>query len=372
MLDRKGYDDLVARLYASAGGQGTWEATLAQFADQFGASALAFHVHDAAFKPVSAKVHGYSKEFSDQFYASGGFARDPRVARFAKVPPGSVYYDHMLYDVSEMERDPRVRETIDALKVKYQLGTILRLPNQTIGSLALLSTPEEGHASPSAIASFRRLAPHIEQASALGLVIEVQALTQRALLDALALKADAVIILDGAGVPVFMNEGATQILSADDGLRYRAGAFITRRPPETRKLLRAVGDAIAMSLRSGEKPGGQLLITRPSGKRPYVLRVMPAPQIELFLGRQSLACVMHIQDLAKIHVPSRESLIVVFGLTEREADLAIALMQCTGLESAAADTRMAVNTARNHLQSVFRKTGTGNQAAAVQLLGRLV
>ena len=38
---------------------------------------------------------------------------------------------------------------------------------------------------------------------------------------------------------------------------------------------------------------------------------------------------------------------------------------------AAANAGMALNTARNHLRAVFRKTGAANQTEAVQLFGRL-
>lgn len=68
-----------------------------------------------------------------------------------------------------------------------------------------------------------------------------------------------------------------------------------------------------------------------------------------------------------MNVPSKESLRTLFGMTEREADFVIELVRCAGLEGAAANAEMAINTARNHLQSIFRKTETANQAEAVRL-----
>jgi DNA-binding NarL/FixJ family response regulator len=61
----------------------------------------------------------------------------------------------------------------------------------------------------------------------------------------------------------------------------------------------------------------------------------------------------------------------ILGLSEREADLGVALVRCPSLPQAAADCGMAFNTARNHLQSIFRKSGTSSQAEAVQLFSRL-
>ena len=62
----------------------------------------------------------------------------------------------------------------------------------------------------------------------------------------------------------------------------------------------------------------------------------------------------------------------MFGLTGREAVLAAALVRTTRLDAAAAECGMALNTARNHLQAIFVKTGTCGQAELVQLLGRVL
>jgi PAS domain-containing protein len=371
-LSRDDHDRLVASLYSSAAGETSWSATLAQFADRFHSSVSVLQIVDKNLASVSSEVHGYSQEDADAFYASGAFSRDPRLAQIYKVPAGSVYYDHMLYDVEEMARDSRVRETIDVLKVQYQLGAALRLPNVVGALFAVLSTPAEGHASPSAIRSFRRLAPHIEQACALGQLVEREVLTRMALLNALEHKADGVILLNGSGGSIFMNGAAAEILRADDGLHYESGTFITRRSAETRKLQRMIGDAIGASLGAGDKPGGQMLVTRLSGKRPFVLRVLPVASTERFLTGNSIAGVIYVQDLAKVSTPSKESLSRVFGFTQREADLGIGLLHCVDLEAAAASAEMACNTARNHLQSMFRKSGTASQAKLLQLLGRLI
>jgi len=362
----------VAGLYASAAGETPWRATLAQIADYFHSSVSVLQTLGKNFAVVSSEVHGYSRDDADAFYESGAFARDPRIAHIYRVPAGSVYYDHMLYDVAEMERDSRVRETIDILKVKYQLGAVLRLPNVASAGFALLRTASEGHASPSAIRSFRRLAPHIEQACVLGQVLEREILTRMALLNALEHKADGVVLLSESGGPVFTNTAAVEILNAGDGLRYESGTFFTQRSAETRALQRMIADAIDVSLEAGDNPGGQMLVTRPSGKRPFVLRVLPAPRTERFLTGNGIAGAIYVQDMAKISTPSKESLSRVFGFSQREADLGIELLRCTDLQAAAASAGMSCNTARNHLQSMFRKSGTAAQAKLLQLIGRLV
>jgi len=186
-----------------------------------------------------------------------------------------------------------------------------------------------------------------------------------------ASNADGVILLGVDGAPTFINDAAQAILAASDGVAFSQGGFLTRLGPETRRLQQMIGNAIAASQGPDAWPGGQMLVTRPSGLRPYVLRVMPAPPTEQVLSGVALGCVIHLHDLAAASLPSKVSLAAMFGLSEREADLAVELVRCASLADAAANAGMALNTARNHLRSIFRKSGATNQAEAIQLFSRL-
>lgn len=370
MLSSDQHDTIVSRLYAAALGEEPWTATLSHIAGSFGQSAALVQVADPETHAFRVENHGYSREFAEEFYAGEIYANDPRIPYYWNVAPGSIYFDHCLYDMAEIERNQWCQECFATLKVKYQLGAVLRLQSGTTGFLTLLSTAAEGHASEAAVRSFHRLAPHIEQACALGQVLGHRIASEAALTEALAAKADGVILLSRHGKPVFLNDVARAILAAGDGLALADDGFVTRRGPETRRLRLFVARAVSAG-RSDACPGSAILITRPSGRRPYVLRILPAPPATPMLAALDIGCVIHIHDLAVVAVPSAAGLGSVFGLTEREADLAIELVRSTSLAVAATAARMSHNTARNHLQGIFRKCGVASQAEAVQLLGRL-
>lgn len=367
MLSHADHDALVSRLYASAAGDLPWSTTLKTISSLFRVEHNIIHIADASWRTLDVEVHGQVAEHATEYYAGEIFAHDPRTPYLQNVAPGSVYYDHMLYDVEAITRTYWCREAIAALGVMYQLGVALTLPDGMRGAFVLLPTEREGHSPQDAIAAFTRIAPHIEQAVALSLVLDKAAATRSALLDALTRKAEGVVLLNRAGTPTFMNDAARAILEANDGLTLSQGAFVTRRLPETRRLQQLVRGVLT----AGEAPGGRVLVSRPSGRPPYVVSLMAAPPLERFLAGRSIACVVHLQDLAAVRLPSHEALRAVFGLSDREADLAIELVRCASLERAAANARMALNTARNHLQSISRKTGAHGQTELVQLLGRL-
>ncbi|MET0274439.1 MAG: hypothetical protein ABW360_15740 [Phenylobacterium sp.] len=336
----------------------------------FGVRHNLINISDASWRNVAVEVHGQTADHARTYYAGEIYTNDPRTAYLLAVRPGDVYYDHKLYDVETITRNRWTQEAIGVLGVKYQLGVSLRLPDGMRGAFAMLPSESEGHASEAAIAAFTRIAPYLEQAVALGLVMEKEAATRSALLEALTRKAEGVVLLSRSGGASFMNDAACAILGAGDGLRLTGGAFVTHRLPETRRIAQLVRAALAPP-DDDEAPGGRVLVTRTSGRRPYVVSVMRAPPLERYLAGYSIACVIHIQDLAAVRLPSRDALRGVFGLSERESDLAIELVRCAHLEAAAANARMALNTARNHLQSISRKTGVRGQTELVQLLGGL-
>lgn len=371
MLSGDEHDAIVRRLYESAMGDAPWRDTLQHVAGMFGTTGSMIQITDATGAALGLATFPFSEEFSLGYFSSEVYRDDPRFPFFRSAAPDTVYYDRALFDVEEMNRDPRCRASNDAVGTKYSLGASMRLPSGATSVFALLSTEAEGQSSADAIAAFHRLASHIRSACSLGQIVEQRAVTQAALLDALSRRADGVILVSAAGVPVFMNDTARAILAAGDGLAFAQGEFLTRRGPETRRLRQLIGDAVALAPPSAGSPGGEMLVTRESGRRPYVLRVMPAPKMERFLSGACIAGVIHIHDLAAVRIPSKALLVAAFGLSEREADLAVELVRCAGLAEAAENAGMAFNTARRHLQGIFRKSGTATQAEAVQLFSRL-
>ncbi|MBX3594084.1 hypothetical protein [Sphingomonas sp.] len=372
MLTHDLHESIVAQLYSAAAGDIEWREIMGRIADLFGHAAAVLVAIDPAAGSLRAHTHGYTDDEANAYYQSETFRADPRASLHMGVRAGEIYHDRALYDVPTMLRDERVRASIDAIGVAHQMGLSLRLPNNLSGAFTLLSTEAEGMPTDEGLAAFHRLAPHVEQACALSAIIEQAAGTQAVLLEALSAKADGVIIVDASERLAFVNDGARAILAAGDGLGWSDGQFATARAAETRRL-RAMVNGVTSALKKSKAPdvGGQIVVTRPSGRKPYVVRVLAAPPGERLLSHFGCACVVHVHDLAAVRVPNPAMLSATFGLSEREARLAAECIRYADLSAAAAAIGMAHNTARNHLQSIFRKCGVHSQAEAVQLFGRL-
>lgn len=187
---------------------------------------------------------------------------------------------------------------------------------------------------------------------------------------ALAVGAYGVVLLNRRGEAGFLDAKAADLLRAADGLSISGGRLIAKRPPEMRKLTRYIRDVVTGR---AMPDGGRrfLLVTRPSGKRPYLISLLPPCRGAAAEGTDGCACVAHLHDLDYQREPACPALRQAFGLTAREADLAIGLVRTARLDGAAAAAGMAVNTARNHLRGIFLKTGTSKQSETVQLLSKV-
>jgi DNA-binding CsgD family transcriptional regulator len=366
-------EDLISSFYGAATGTLPWSEALERTAFAFRSHATLLVIHKPkTMEAISVESHNYPRALLSEFFGSEAYARDPRNVAIGQVRPGTFYFDEALYNVDEMEADPWVRATTDMLQMSSQVGARLQLPHGGEASLCVLRQSRQSHLIAERARAMHWLAPRIEQACALGYLLEEERATQAALLDCLAAKADGVLILDLLCRPWFMNKAAERILAAGDGLALAGAELRCARRPEALALRRLISAAVLPSGDDGPAGGGRLLVSRASRRKPYVVTVMAPPRREAFLTGQRIACVIHIADLAAPPSPNAADLSAVFGLTPREGELAAQLVRATQLDVAAARCAMAVNTARNHLQSIFAKTGTSGQTDLVQMLGRIV
>ena len=131
-----------------------------------------------------------------------------------------------------------------------------------------------------------------------------------------------------------------------------------------------LGRAIGLACTGACPPMRPVVVHRPSGKRPYVVDVIPVPLGHMADPALTRAVVL-INDLDARTSPRQESIQKAFDLTPREADLAYQL--CTGatLHQAAAAIKISNEHARQRLKALMAKTGTSRQVELLLLLGRI-
>ena len=223
-------------------------------------------------------------------------------------------------------------------------------------SFSVHFSAEQGAASQENLALFRMLFDHME--CAIGLSRRpFKPESDRALL-----------LLDSGGYVREMTNGATQLLALPDGLQVSRRRLTAGRVGEQTALDDAI--ARAASACSTGTASTAVQVSRPSGKRPYILTIRPMISVLGPFGK------VHCELLVQIHsgvpqIGSLQLLQSLFGVTARELQVIRLLADGHSVESVAQCMLISINTARAHLRAIFIKTQTRRQSELLHLCAGL-
>lgn len=205
----------------------------------------------------------------------------------------------------------------------------------------------------------QRLDPVIEVSCALAFAHAKSAL------DAFQFSDRAAVLVDRAGEVVLANTTADSILGED--LTIVGRRLVSYDEDATRELDFALDQILWRESAVTSPPvvfpkqnGGRLVIY------PMRLRGMTDSPLSAFHA------ILVIADTNSYSNIRPATLKLVFGLTAAEARLAVAIANGTEIDGFSRAAGISKQTARNHLKSIFRKTGVERQHELAYLLGNLV
>lgn len=174
------------------------------------------------------------------------------------------------------------------------------------------------------------------------------------------------VILDRLGCVLDANAAAEQLFDRDVYVRNRR-LYVTDR--HARGALAVFVDALGAAADTAPLPTDPIIVRRPI-KAPVLIRILPVEPAARtpFLGARALLLFL---DLSERRLTQSRLLIMLFGLTAAEANLAALIGMGETVERAAEHLGIVPSTARTQLKAVFGKTGTHRQSELVALLARL-
>jgi DNA-binding CsgD family transcriptional regulator len=126
--------------------------------------------------------------------------------------------------------------------------------------------------------------------------------------------------------------------------------------------------AVSQQRGSGETPAP--LVVDGTRRRPLVVKAIPIRQRPLRRAPRA-AAVAIVMDLEAAESPEPQVLRYVFSFTQAEARMASCLAAGQSLSQSAQSLQITLGTARQHLKSIFIKTGCRRQSELLSLIGRL-
>jgi DNA-binding CsgD family transcriptional regulator/PAS domain-containing protein len=232
-------------------------------------------------------------------------------------------------------------------------------------------TSIQGHPQKRQVAAFAALLPVLSEAWALS---ELRAIARAETAMSLVVSETSpwgIIVLNCQGRVIGANARAERILAAGEGLQYVQGRLHALKGADDRTLQAVIASKLTFSSSGLGEERSLLSIARPGGKLPLILRFSSLARDEDLVLPAAPALLVFLSDVSEGSCLTEAELEQLFGLSRREAILALHLAE--GLTLPVAVQRMGIshNTGRAHLRDIFAKTGTHSQLELVRLLNRV-
>jgi DNA-binding CsgD family transcriptional regulator/PAS domain-containing protein len=236
-------------------------------------------------------------------------------------------------------------------------------------TLTLHRTRAAGPATPHEIESFGALFSQAELALAISHLLDLQRAETIAAAEVLERNTNGVVTLDRAGRILFANRAALAMAAAADAFMFAPDGMKALRAPDDGALQRLIHAATRPAPGTAAR-GGALRLKRRSGGRDYAVLVAPlaAPAAASLFAHFMPAATVLITDTNASRAALPNYLDQLYGLTQAELRVADRIVRGDVPKQAAAALGISVKTVRDHLEMLFRKTGTSRQADLLRLL----
>lgn len=284
----------------------------------------------------------------------------------SRMQPGQLQHRDTLIDFDLLRRQPYFQEFVVPNRIEEGAKMLLyRGQDQSI--FVNFARPRSHAGEGQREQVLRLMAPHMVRSTLIHVKLAQAESLRRLCWESANLCPYPMVVLDNQGQVFLANELAETVLSGD-GLSLTRTGFRADLAPENQRLQHAVHEVITASEGVGRTPcPNALLVSRPSGKRPYSLILMPLSPERQTMGRRPAAVAL-VFDPEASQTASVSRCREVFGLTRAEAEVAIGVMQGQSPEQIAATQDRSPTTVRNLLKRVFQKTDVNRQNELAHLM----
>ncbi|MEM7250430.1 MAG: helix-turn-helix transcriptional regulator [Pseudomonadota bacterium] len=175
-----------------------------------------------------------------------------------------------------------------------------------------------------------------------------------------------VAVVDADSVLICANAGGDALLQRRDGLEVRDRVLQLTAPNRRRRLVESVTNAAPPV--SSDAPTSILVARRARTHLPLKLRLNPLRRPDSWNDAHWPTWTMvEFIDLAAGPRSDKQTLIAMFELTQREADVVQLIAAGLSPSETADALGISIDTARSHLKQAFQKMGVNRQADLVRL-----
>jgi len=359
------------RIYEAGVAPERFPAVLQCIAAAFSADAANCNVLDPHLENANlCFVHGIPEDAMHS-YAEYYGERDEwrRGAHARPMTPGRVYLGSQLVSDAALARSEFQSDYLSDLDLFHWCGARIATWDDGQAVISLQRARRRDAFSAEDVERFQSLVPHLRRVVLV--VRRLAAARQEALVlrETIANDPVGIVVVDASGRVVGTNARGESLLRDGHALVLRGDRIGARRTGDEARLLALIATVGGHSPQAYDHAGTGIALPRLDSPRPLLVTAMPVPQPEAaFMPASGRQVVLHVVDPDLRTAPPSRVLMAWFGLTVSEARLAHLLADGESLASAASALGVTLDSARQYLKRVFRKTGCHRQAELVRIL----
>jgi DNA-binding CsgD family transcriptional regulator len=302
-------------------------------------------------------------------YASHWVLEDPRAAHHQQHPHVRFFSDEMFVSLKEKKRLAFFNDWEHSLTAeRYIVGHRAYVSDDREIILSLGFSDPRGHIREQALELFERLSSHVQRSIEIHQLFGRHMVKQTPELKILDSLNFGVIFLDALGRPGYYNRVAEQISERGDGFRLSSGGLRALNGHSQSKLETLIRSCRHGNSHAEELAGGWVSIARDSAGLDYSVLVIPMPEVNDLNLFSSPRVLVLVSDPAKEREDIGAPLTHLYGLTEGEVRVCLALAAGKDTASIADELGVSRDAVRFHLKNIFTKTRVKRQGDLIRLL----
>ena len=282
---------------------------------------------------------------------------------------GTVYASHILLSEKEWTGSEFFQRGLKPYDLHYMAGLVAFRDDARIAQVECLRPKGKGRFSSRDLDTLRKFEPHFRRALQLNQKFW-DTLSQHTaaiqILDTLTL---GVILVDATCLPVYLNHYAEEILGEGTVIFLREQRLAATADHESQMLNDYLQGAASTGNGIGMSAGGIFTLGLEI-ESPLFLQIIPlrTERNNLGISNARVCAVVFLRQPDRPNALPLNALKDQFGLTTAEATFVQELDKGLTIDQIAKSGHISKHTARDHLKSIFRKTGTRRQAELVKLV----
>lgn len=343
------HESIIDRAYEAAVVPDLWPESCDLISKDIGAYSTALITLAPGAPPRWTASHCVAEQMV--MYEKSGLAeKNTRPVKGLEHGPNTFMRDIDLFSLEELEIDPIRVELLKPIDLAWEMGAAFVEPSGSIFVFSQLMKTEDGPFSPEAVTRMNRLKPDLARAAFLATRLGLK--QAHSVTESLSLIGLAGAVIGDNGKIIAVND---QLKALSERIGCKANDHLLIKDPHVRF--------------GASAPVQSIPVASHNDNPALIVQLIPIRRSARDVFSRSCALAI-VTPVGEVGPPDLRVICGLFDLTRTKAIIAQKITSGLSIDAIAAELKIARETIRSHVKSVFRKTGVNRQVQLALLPAR--